>query len=129
MYSRIAETIRNGLLTPGSMIPTETELGTDMKVSRTVVREALMLLEEDGLIRAWRGVGRFVSDTLPRIGIERIQPFEDVLGSPGQQAEVKRCQPTISCATGPNASDMAASSVNPAIPKSQLAAVGVGAGF
>lgn len=90
VYSRIAEAIRSGLLTPGSMIPTETELGTDMKVSRTVVREALMLLEEDGLIRARRGVGRFVSDTLPRIGIERIQPFEEVLGSPGQPAEVKR---------------------------------------
>jgi DNA-binding transcriptional MocR family regulator len=36
-----------------------------MKVSRTVVREALMLLEEGGLIRARRGVGRFVADTLP----------------------------------------------------------------
>lgn len=92
VYSRIAEAIRNGLLTPGSMIPTETELGADMKVSRTVVREALMLLEEDGLIRARRGVGRFVSDTLPRIGIERIRPFEEVLAGPGQQLEVKRIQ-------------------------------------
>ena len=92
VYSRIAEAIRNGLLTPGSMIPTETELGADMKVSRTVVREALMLLEEDGLIRARRGVGRFVSDTLPRIGIERIRPFEEVLGGPGQTLEVKRTQ-------------------------------------
>ncbi|MBT2513408.1 GntR family transcriptional regulator [Arthrobacter sp. ISL-30] len=85
VYSRIPEAIRNGLLTPGSMIPTETEFGTDMKVIRTVVREALMLLEEDGLIRARRGVGRFVSDMLPRIGIERIRPFEEVLGSTGQQ--------------------------------------------
>ncbi|MGX1162003.1 GntR family transcriptional regulator [Arthrobacter sp. SLBN-100] len=92
VYSRIAEAIRNGFLTPGSMIPTETELGADMKVSRTVVREALMLLEEDGLIRARRGVGRFVSDTLPRIGIERIRPFEEVLAGPGQQLEVKRTQ-------------------------------------
>jgi GntR family transcriptional regulator len=39
-----------------------------------------------------RGVGRFVSDTLPRIGIERIRPFEEILGSPGQQLEVKRIQ-------------------------------------
>ena len=90
VYSRIAEAIRNSLLTPGSMLPTETELGANMKVSRTVVREALMLLEEDGLIRARRGVGRFVSDTLPRIGIERIRPFEEVLGGPGQQLEIKR---------------------------------------
>ena len=92
VYSRVAEAIRSGLLTPGSMIPTETELGADMKVSRTVVREALMLLEEDGLIRARRGVGRFVSDTLPRIGIERIRPFEEVLAGPGQTLEVKRTQ-------------------------------------
>jgi GntR family transcriptional regulator len=92
VYSRIAEAIRNNLLTPGSMLPTETDLGTDMKVSRTVVREALMLLEEDGLIRARRGVGRFVSDTLPRIGIERIRPFEEVLGGPGQHLEIKRIQ-------------------------------------
>ncbi|MGC0238295.1 hypothetical protein [Arthrobacter sp. SD76] len=40
-----------------------------------------MLLEEDGLIRARRGVGRFISDTLPRIGIQRIRPFEEVLGA------------------------------------------------
>ncbi|MDQ0029684.1 GntR family transcriptional regulator [Arthrobacter bambusae] len=92
VYSRIAEAIRNNLLHPGSMLPTETELGTDMKVSRTVVREALMLLEEDGLIRARRGVGRFVADTLPRIGIERIRPFEEVLGGPGKHVEIKRTQ-------------------------------------
>ncbi len=72
------------------MLPTETELGADMNVSRTVVREALMLLEEDGLIRARRGVGRFVADTLPRIGIERIRPFEEVLGGPGKRVEIKR---------------------------------------
>jgi GntR family transcriptional regulator len=51
-----------------------------------------MLLEEDGLIRARRGVGRFVADTLPRIGIERIRPFEEVLGGPGQNIEIKRIQ-------------------------------------
>ncbi len=49
-----------------------------------------MLLEEDRLIRARRGVGRFVSDTLPPIGIERIRPFEEVLGGPGQHLEIKR---------------------------------------
>jgi GntR family transcriptional regulator len=37
-------------------------------------------------------VGRFVSDTLPRIGIERIRPFEEVLGGPGQHLEIKRVQ-------------------------------------
>ncbi|MFJ5955326.1 GntR family transcriptional regulator [Paenarthrobacter sp. NPDC092416] len=89
-YSRIAEAIRTKLLPPGSLLPTETELGVMMDVSRTVIREALMLLEEDGLTRARRGVGRFVADSLPRIGIEHIRPFDQLLGGPDQDIQVKR---------------------------------------
>lgn len=63
---------------------------TGMKVSRTVFREALMLLEEDRLIRACRGIGRFLSDALPSIGIERIRSFEEVLGRAGQHIEINR---------------------------------------
>jgi GntR family transcriptional regulator len=89
-YSRIAEAIRTKLLPPGSLLPTETELGAMMDVSRTVIREALMLLEEDGLTRARRGVGRFVADSLPRIGIERIRPFDQLLGGSNQDVQLKR---------------------------------------
>lgn len=89
-YSRIAEAIRTKLLPPGSLLPTETELGVMMDVSRTVIREALMLLEEDGLTRARRGVGRFVADTLPRIGIEKIRPFDQLLGGTELDVQVKR---------------------------------------
>ncbi|MET4621603.1 GntR family transcriptional regulator [Arthrobacter sp. 2762] len=89
-YSRIAEAIRTKLLPPGSLLPTETELGVMMDVSRTVIREALMLLEEDGLTRARRGVGRFVADSLPRIGIEHIRPFDQLLGGSEQDIQVKR---------------------------------------
>ena len=89
-YSRIAEAIRTKILPPGSLLPTETELGSMMDVSRTVIREALMLLEEDGLTRARRGVGRFVADSLPRIGIEHIRPFDQLLGGTDQDIQVKR---------------------------------------
>ncbi|WP_418907450.1 GntR family transcriptional regulator [Glutamicibacter endophyticus] len=89
-YSRIAEAIRAGQLSPGALLPTESQLGTLLHVSRTVVREALMLLEEDGLVRARRGVGRFVSHELPRIGIEKIQPYERLLAAPNQQLELRR---------------------------------------
>lgn len=89
-YSRIAEAIRTKLLPPGSLLPTETELGVMMDVSRTVIREALMLLEEDGLTRARRGVGRFVADSLPRIGIEKIRPFDQLLGGTELDVQVKR---------------------------------------
>ncbi|GAB3534063.1 hypothetical protein GCM10027403_09170 [Arthrobacter tecti] len=91
-YSRIAEAIRTGVLRAGSLLPTETELGTAMEVSRTVIREALMLLEEDGLVRAKRGVGRFVCESLPRLGIEHLQPFEELFDAPGHSLSLKRIQ-------------------------------------
>lgn len=91
-YSRIAEAIRRGTLRPGSLLPTEAELGTAMEVSRTVVREALMLLEEDGLVRARRGVGRFVAESLPRLGVERIQPFDELLSLPEHPVSLERVQ-------------------------------------
>lgn len=84
LYARIAEGIRSGVFPLGSLLPRETELGAAIGVSRTVVREALMLLEEDGLIVTRRGVGRFVADRLPEVGLEELRPLEQVL-SAGQQ--------------------------------------------
>ncbi len=79
VYSRIAEGIRDEVFPLGSALPRETELGAALGVSRTVVREALMLLEEDGLIVTRRGVGRFVAEDIPRVGLEELRPFEQAL--------------------------------------------------
>jgi GntR family transcriptional regulator len=56
----IRQAIVKGIYSPGSQLPTEAELGALLGVSRTVVREALRLLEEDGLIARRHGVGTFV---------------------------------------------------------------------
>ncbi|GAA2229104.1 GntR family transcriptional regulator [Herbiconiux moechotypicola] len=49
VYDRLVEALRlNGQ--PGDTIPPEIELSADLGVSRTVLREALRLLEEDGVI-------------------------------------------------------------------------------
>lgn len=60
----VQEELRNaifsGTYTPGSQLPTEAELGEMLGASRTVVREALRVLEEDGLIFRRHGVGTFV---------------------------------------------------------------------
>ena len=79
VYSRIADSIRSQALTPGALLPRETELCITLGVSRTVVREALMLLEEDGLITTKRGVGRFVAESLPPQKLEEFRPLEDLL--------------------------------------------------
>jgi GntR family transcriptional regulator len=54
--------IAAGTYSPGSQLPTEAELVEMLGVSRTVVREALRGLEEDGLIMRRHGVGTFVRD-------------------------------------------------------------------
>lgn len=89
VYSRISRGIRAGILRPGTLLPRETELGASIGVSRTVVREALMLLEEDGLIVTRRGIGRFVADTIPPEGDDAAQPLEHVFASDGVTIEVR----------------------------------------
>src|SRR5215510_3785650 len=52
--------ITRGTYRPGSQLPTEAELCEMLGVSRTVVREALRVLEDDGLVARRHGVGTFV---------------------------------------------------------------------
>lgn len=89
VYSRIADGIRSGVFALGSALPRETELGVALGLSRTVVREALMLLEEDGLVRTRRGIGRFVADDLPRAGLEELRPIEQMLSESGDDVTVR----------------------------------------
>jgi GntR family transcriptional regulator len=84
VYARLAEGIRSGAFPLGGMLPRETELSAMLGVSRTPVREALMLLEEDGLLVTRRGVGRFVTESIPRGGLEQLQPFEITLADPNR---------------------------------------------
>ncbi len=88
VYSRLSLGIRSGILPAGSILPRETELAIVLGVSRTVVREALMLLEEDGHIVTRRGIGRFVADALPRPGLERLQSVEALLGDQDLEVQV-----------------------------------------
>ena len=95
VYARIAHGIRTGAFPRGSALPREILLGAELGVSRTVVREALMLLEEDGLISTRRGVGRFVSDTVPDVGLEEFRPLELVLAEPGSTISVRSVEMSI----------------------------------
>lgn len=89
VYSRLAQGIRDRVFPLGSALPRETELGAALGVSRTVVREALMLLEEDGLIVTRRGVGRFVAEDIPQVGLEELLPFEQALAEGDRRVEVR----------------------------------------
>lgn len=56
----IRTAIEQGLYRPGTQLPAESELVLLLGVSRTVVRDALRLLEDEGLITRRHGKGTFV---------------------------------------------------------------------
>lgn len=60
VYEQIVELISQGKLPVGSRMPSEPELSRLLKVSRNALREALILLEQDGVIINRRGIGRTV---------------------------------------------------------------------
>jgi GntR family transcriptional repressor for pyruvate dehydrogenase complex len=58
---QIRELIMTGAWAEGERLPTEQELGRHLDVSRSSVREALRVLEAEGLVEVRRGLGTFVS--------------------------------------------------------------------
>lgn len=58
----IQDAIKQGRFTAGSQLPSEMELLQMLGVSRTTLREALRILEEQRLIRKKRGLGTFVME-------------------------------------------------------------------
>ncbi|MET9435120.1 GntR family transcriptional regulator [Streptomyces sp. NPDC006551] len=81
LYERIADAIHDGTYPPGSTLPSEPKLAGELGVSRPALREALLLLQEDGLLSVRRGVGRTVNDRQPQRGFEHIQPLEELIGA------------------------------------------------
>ncbi|MER5771501.1 GntR family transcriptional regulator [Streptomyces sp. NPDC001985] len=81
LYERIADAIHDGTYPPGSTLPSEPRLATELGVSRPALREALLLLQEDGLLSVRRGVGRTVNDSPPRRGYELLRPLEELLAA------------------------------------------------
>jgi DNA-binding FadR family transcriptional regulator len=53
----LLDRIVGGKYPEGSIIPSETELGAEFGVSRTVLRESVKVLTEKGLLSTWRGLG------------------------------------------------------------------------
>ncbi|MDB5458203.1 MAG: GntR domain protein [Caulobacter sp.] len=61
----IADSIRDGVYTPGQRLPSERDLAEDYRVSRPTVREAMIALEIRGLVEARHGSGVYVTQAPP----------------------------------------------------------------
>ncbi|MFE2744120.1 GntR family transcriptional regulator [Streptomyces scopuliridis] len=70
-YERIAdelrESIRAGELKPGDRLPSETKLAEDYRRSVPTIRDALRLLQDEGLIEKLHGRGNFVRKARTRV--------------------------------------------------------------
>lgn len=60
IFNHIKDSFRNGELKPGSKLPPERELAARYNVSRTSIREALRVLESNGVVEVKHGDGTFI---------------------------------------------------------------------
>ncbi|MBP2229578.1 DNA-binding FadR family transcriptional regulator [Azospirillum agricola] len=79
LYGQILEQIVSGTLKEGDKLPSEKELCLMFEVSRPVVREAMMLLQADGLVVARQGSGTYVQRRPPQ-GLIALGSASDVAG-------------------------------------------------
>lgn len=64
IYRHFVESIKNGSFGAGAKIPSERELALQFSTSRTTVRKAIQVLEDDRLIERRLGSGTFVRQSL-----------------------------------------------------------------
>ena len=64
VVQQIEQLILRGILRPGERLPPERELAERLSVSRPSLREALAMLQEDGLLETRRSAGVYVADVL-----------------------------------------------------------------
>lgn len=87
LFYRIAETLEKeidaGIYPIDGKLPTEHELTAKFRVSRPVIREAILVLEIKGLVEAKVGAGVFVvnrqsalKDDTTELGLDDVGPFE-----------------------------------------------------
>ncbi|TXH36007.1 MAG: GntR family transcriptional regulator [Rhodospirillaceae bacterium] len=89
LESTLAAAIAAGEFPVGSRLPTETELGTQFRASRTTVRKAIENLVARGLVEIRRGTGTFVIQ--PRITQEltELTGFVEDMEALGHTASAK----------------------------------------
>jgi GntR family transcriptional regulator len=80
LYEHLSGALNDGTIPAGAALPSEPDLVTRYKLSRTTVRRALARLEEEGRIIRRRGSGTFARQTRkpPRIYLDLHSYFDNV---------------------------------------------------
>ena len=87
--SRLSASLLDGSLTPGTQLPPERELITKFGISRTTLREALKMLERNGMIESRKNVGWFAR----KIDQSNLTQAKEMAGSTQQAERLARNEP------------------------------------
>lgn len=79
LRQQLIEQISTGHLKPGDSLPTERWLAETNGLARNTVRQAMLLLEQDGLISRLRGSGTFVAESVQAKLASGTAPFAVVV--------------------------------------------------
>lgn len=87
-YQVIADALRarvgSGALAPGEQLPSQQAMAAEYEVTVMTLRQALSLLETEGLVRASRGRGTFVSEPPSvRFGLDHLWSFAQEMSHQG----------------------------------------------
>ena len=77
--TRIRELIQSGELRPGSKLPPEPHLATEMGVGRIIMREAVRALVAARVLEVRRGSGTYVTSLQPKLLLEGIGEAVELL--------------------------------------------------
>jgi GntR family transcriptional regulator len=95
---RIAEQLRqaisDGTLPPGTRLPGQRDLASQYATTLMTMRQALALLEADGLIRSEHGVGTFVTDGGLDPDALQLMGFEESNASSTLTTVLRRVEPS-----------------------------------
>ncbi|MFC0470474.1 GntR family transcriptional regulator [Halalkalibacter kiskunsagensis] len=85
IIEKIKKDIESGILEPGEKLPSENKLAKDLGVSRTTLREALRILEEEGIVIRKHGIGTFINrKPIFSSGIEELISITDMIKVEGK---------------------------------------------
>ncbi|MBN1484022.1 MAG: GntR family transcriptional regulator [Chloroflexia bacterium] len=86
----LLQRIEDGTYAPGEQLPSEADLAAQLGISRPTLREALLHLEQEGLVVRKHGVGTFVSPSYERrleSGLERLESILEQAERQGLQLQ------------------------------------------